>query len=449
MRICDEMRGAVLGDERLSKRTVSIVRQLAAAPAKSFPQATGDDASLEATYRFLNNEAVDPQAVLSPHYRATMERCGQSDAVIVAHDTTEFRFTGERAELGRLTTTDNGFLGHFALAMSSDRVPLGVAGLRTFFRERGTRHPKHGERRPLEERESRRWMDLVREVEERLVGHAKAIHVMDREADFYELLAPLLAADCRFVIRSQFDRATELGTIREEVAAAPVRLKRTVDISARPAAQQPRKARRHPPRKARTAQLQASAKRVTILKARQIGHDLPDSVTVNVVRVFEVDPPDGCEPVEWLLLTTEKIRTARDVSTVIDAYRARWVIEEYFKALKTGCAFEKRQLESRHALLNALALLAPIAWRLLLLRSLAREQTDAPAAHVLTALQLRILQRHERTQLQRTATVAEAMLAIAALGGHIKNNGPPGWQVLGRGLEDLMLMERGAALLKM
>src|SRR5262249_32650407 len=129
MRICDEMRGAVLGDERLSRRMVGIVGQIAAAPAKSFPKATGDDARLEATYRFLNNEAVEPESILSPHYRATAERCGQADAVIVAHDTTEFRFSGERIDLGRLTTTDYGFLGHFALAMDGNRRPLGVAGL--------------------------------------------------------------------------------------------------------------------------------------------------------------------------------------------------------------------------------------------------------------------------------------------------------------------------------
>jgi|tagenome__1003787_1003787.scaffolds.fasta_scaffold20773948_1 hypothetical protein len=449
MRICDEMRGAELGDKRLSNRAVEIVRQMASAPAKSFPKATGDDSSLEATYRFLNNAAVEPEAILAPHYRATAERCAQSDTVIIAHDTTELRFSGQRTDLGWLTTVDYGFLGHFALAMDINRVPLGIAGMRTLFREHDRVPHNGGKRPPREERESRRWMELVSEVEERFAGVGKAIHVMDREADFYELLVPMLATNCRFVIRAQFDRATELGTIREEAEAAPVRLKRTVEISARPRAQQPKKARQHPPRKARVANLKASATSVTILRATMVSRKLPASLKINVVRVFEVDTPDGCEPVEWLLLTTEKIKTARDISVVIDAYCARWVIEEYFKALKTGCGFEKRQLENRHALLNALALFTPIAWRLLLLRSLARERTDTPAADALTPLQLRILQRHERTQLRADATVLEAMLAVAALGGHIKNNGPPGWQVLGRGLEDLLLMERGAALVKM
>ena len=31
-------------------------------------------------------------------------------------------------------------------------------------------------------------------------------------------------------------------------------------------------------------------------------------------------------------------------------------------------------------------------------------------------------------------TMRDAMLGIAALGGHITNNGPPGWIVMGRGL---------------
>jgi hypothetical protein len=450
VRIYDEMRGAEFGDERLAKRMTTIVRQLANAPAKSFPKVTGDDAGLEATYRFLNNESVQPEAILAPHYRATVERCTQSGPVIIAHDTTELRFSGERSGLGRLTTSDYGFLAHVALAMDKERVPLGVAGMQTFFREHGTRRTNHhSERQPIEKRESRKWLELVRVVEERLSGRSQAIHVMDREADFYELIAPLVSAGHRFVIRLRFDRETELSTICEELRGAPAQLSRTVEISARPVAKQPKKRRKHPPRAARTAHLQAGAKRVTIRRAKHLSKDLPEAVTVNVVRVYESNAPEGCEPVEWILLTTEAIDIAESISAVIDMYCARWAIEEYFKALKTGCAFEKRQLENRRALLNALALLAPIAWRLLLLRSLARHRTDAPASDALTALQLRILQRHERTQLKGDATVYDAMLAIAALGGHIKNNGAPGWQVLGRGLEDLLLMERGAALLQM
>ena len=159
-----------------------------------------------------------------------------------------------------------------------------------------------------------------------------------------------------------------------------------------------------------------------------------------------MDAPEGAPPVEWRLITTEPVGTPEEAAAVVDAYRFRWTIEEYFKALKTGCGYEKRQLEGRSALLNALALFAPIAWQLLALRSLARDAGDTPADVLLSPLKLRVLQGHKRTKLRLGATMREAMLAIAALGGHIKNNGDPGWIVLGRGFEDLLLLEHGAAI---
>jgi hypothetical protein len=149
------------------------------------------------------------------------------------------------------------------------------------------------------------------------------------------------------------------------------------------------------------------------------------------------------EPVQWLLATSEPIATTADIERVVDIYRSRWVIEEYFKALKTGCAYEKRQLESDHTLFNGLALLVPIAWQLLLLRTLARDHADIPATQALTETQVAVLVATSAKKLSPLLTVREAMLAIAGLGGHIKNNGDPGWMVLGRGFEHLLMLEKG------
>ena len=120
-----------------------------------------------------------------------------------------------------------------------------------------------------------------------------------------------------------------------------------------------------------------------------------------------------------------------------------WTIEEFFKALKTGCQFEKRQLESAESLLNALAILSQVAWRLLLLRHLARSTKPNPAAQALTAKQLDVLRAVAKRPLPKMPTARETLLAVAALGGHIKNNGDPGWLVLGRGMHDLLLLEMG------
>ena len=164
-------------------------------------------------------------------------------------------------------------------------------------------------------------------------------------------------------------------------------------------------------------------------------------LTMNLVHVIEIDPPAGQEPVEWKLYTTDPIETAEQVLLVVDRYRSRWVIEEYFKAIKTGCAYEKRQLGSIQALLNALAIFVPIAWTLLVLRQECRAKVTAPTA--LTPIQLQVLRAVLRKPLPENPTAVEVLLAIAALGGHIKHNGEPGWQVLGRGFERLLSYEVG------
>jgi hypothetical protein len=123
-------------------------------------------------------------------------------------------------------------------------------------------------------------------------------------------------------------------------------------------------------------------------------------------------------------------------------YRSRWVIEEYFKALKTGCSIEKRQLESYEALANALALLVPVAWRMLLARSAARTSPNAPAKTAFESTELIVL-KHRLKLKTPPKTVKEALYATAKLGGHLKRNGPPGWGTLGKGMEELLLLCAG------
>jgi hypothetical protein len=431
-----------------------VAERLARAPGQSFPKAAGTDAALEATYRFFGNEAVSPEAILQPHIAATQSRCIQAEAVVIAHDSTEFRFSSRREGLGRVASeSSHGFLGHFALAVAAvSRAPLGIVGMETVFREHGTRSPKHNYRRPLEERESRRWLELVRRAGAVVGDVPVAIHVMDREADAYELLAAMDAEHHRFIVRLQFDRAVDTtigrGRISDVVKGRRTLVTREVMLSARvPGLRDPlSRAKKHPYRRGREATLRVSAVAVAIRCPVHLNGRAPEVLRLNVVRVREVGAPQGDEPVEWRLVTSEPIDTAADVAAIVDGYRARWVIEEYFRALKQGCAYERRQLESKHALLNALAVFAPIAWQLLALRQLSRDALDIPADRVLSPLKTTLLQRHPDIRLGQKPTIRQAMLAIAALGGHIKNNGEPGWQVLGRGYEELLILERGAAL---
>lgn len=447
-----EFLGADFGDQRLSKRLLRLVERLIVDPAASFPEAAGGDAALEATYRFFGNESVSPQRILAPHVAATQRRVRAEPRVVIAHDTTEFSFSSAREGLGRINDTGQGFFAHAALAVSADgaRRPLGVVGLQTFTRLSPPKRDKHTEKFAAEERESFRWLSLAREVGA-LLSDTTAIHVMDSEADAYELLAGLIKHQQRFVIRLKFDRkvrgeAGELIRLSEKLPYLTGRFVREVQLAARSAPHHEKRGRkRNASRSTRLATLEFSASAVTIVAPEHLGSRKPDLV-LNVVCVQEVDAPEGTEPVCWLLVTTEPIATCSDIEQIADAYRARWPIEELFKALKTGCAFEKRQLESLSALLNALAVFIPIAFEMLALRSAARVEAERPASTLLRRMQILILERHKDIRLPQGASAQAALKAIAKLGGHITNNGEPGWIVLGRGYQKLLDLEEGARI---
>jgi hypothetical protein len=457
MRIEEEFTGADLGDERLTKRLVTIAQQFKSQPDASYPTAAGCDSALEATYRFLNNAAVNPEAILNPHLEATRRRVRDAGRVVVAHDTTEFVF--RREGMGALGEGRVGFLGHFALAVALDdgRAPLGIVGLETLVRKEKRVGPPIV-RHARTDREELRWFRTVEKAEQNIGKLQALVHVMDREAESYETFTRLIDAGYRFVIRTYHNRATlpegvehvtkravaRLPKIADVLQRAPVLLSFEVPVSARKRVVHANKPK--PAREARMASVECVACTVEIVRPTWARIDGPRSLRVNVVRVREANPPAGCDPIDWQLTTTEPVETARQVEQVIEAYRARWVIEEYFRALKQGCAYEKRQLENVGAILNALAVFVPIAWQLLALRSAARVDADRPASRVLDHLKLELLRRHPKLNLGARPTARAAMLAIAQLGGHISNNGEPGWIVLGRGYERLLTLEEGALL---
>jgi hypothetical protein len=443
----DEFRDAEIPDWRLRERLITLSRSLDENPAAAMPRATKSEAEREAAYRFLGNRRVTMPGILEPHVRATVKRCQEKGSVYVVSDSTVFRFSGERGEnLGRVQSGIRGFIGHFALAVSADgrRVPLGVLGIETIVRSetpKGRRIPSQARRDPT--RESLKWSRLVEQTSQAL-GDVTAVHVMDSDADIYELMAELTVKNRRFIIRASQDRVVEEGLLSEAIEAAPILLEREVQLS--PRKQQTRlpvSRRRTQPREARLAQLTISSRAVTLQRPRSCSEQCPTSIVVNVVRVFERNPPDDQDPVEWVLLTSEPVSTVNEVSAVVDGYRVRWLIEEYFKALKTGCAYETRQHESIRSLSNLLAMLAVIAYRLLLIRSLQRMAPQTPASGAIDARlveALAALLRHRRVPkpLPGNPTIADVFHGIARLGGHITSNGPPGWQVLWRGYHDLL-----------
>jgi hypothetical protein len=440
-----EYEGVTLGDKRLDERLQRIVPQLLAAPSESFPEQMESVADQEALYRFLGNSRVTLEALLSTHHQQTVGRMAGRELVRIVHDTTTFGFDGEREGLGTFVGGGDrrGFLAHVALALSADeqRCPLGVMGVRAFINEHKQRGMTESQKQveylqtPRSEKKSSRWEKLALEVSEVLPTGTGAIHVMDQEADDYSIFSALLAKNQRFVIRAEPGRLTADRIPTDAfLARQQAQFFRNVPLTERDKKQATRE---HPIRMERGAELHVRAGTIVLRRPRTARDAGLEELSLQALHVYEPSPPPGETAIEWMLFTSEPVESPQEIEAIVDHYRARWVIEEYFKALKTGCAFEKRQLCSLDNLLRALGLFVPMAWTLLSLRNLGRDQPDRDALYVLTTEQLlllRVLLEKRRRPFPPAPTVRDAMLGIAALGGHIKNNGAPGWLVLGRGL---------------
>jgi hypothetical protein len=448
-----------LGDPRRTRRVMQTVENLASNPRASFPDAMGSEADIEGAYRLMSSRHVSMVALNEAHAEVTARRALAAGRVLAIHDTTSFEFKhADAEEVGYLNTGKAGFFAHYTLVVNADDLcqPLGIAHVEDFHRKKAPSKPsakghlkrkRSGAETVLDPaRESMRWFRGFEATSQRLDG-VEVIHVADREGDNYDLLAQAVAQGHRFVIRARvLTRRVEgpdgdCETLRTVIAGARGKIKREVDLSARKQPSAPRSSNKK--REARSAKLAFSATKVIFRRPRYQPASLPEEVEVNVVRVFEPNPPRGEEPVEWVLLTSEPIATKRDVVTIVDIYRARWLIEECNKALKTGCRYEDRQFESRDALLTLLAMTLPIAVELLWLRAACRQNPNSPATHVLTPLQLKILVKMGSRKLSPRPTVHDALWAIAALGGHMKTNGEPGWLVLHRGMTKLLAYEQG------
>jgi len=441
-----ELDGIDLGDARLDRRARQIAERVAHDPSKSFPKLVEDPSELEGLYRFFQNDRIQARDLLRPHLAATAKRCAPEAVIRVAHDTTGLRFDGDREGMGPLARNGSGFYAQFALAIGEGegRVPLGVVAIDDFVRPIKTERISPSARTkkalctPREEKESAKWMRSVAAAEEAL-AHPAVLHVMDREADDYTLLAQLVAKRVRFVIRGDGERRLQHQgeKLCERLQGASAVFFRTVVLTDRT---KPKKG--HTARRERSARLNVRSCSVELHKTIRAQTEVP-SIVLNVVQVFEPDPPPGEPAVEWTLFTTEPIDSPAAVETIVDHYRARWRIEEYFRALKSGCSVEKRQLEDREALVRVLAIFAPIAWRLLAMRTLSRLEKPPPASTLFDDIDLRavrFLAKKRKRQLPLNPTVRDVMLVLAAAGGHLKRNGDPGWITIGRGYDDFMLV---------
>jgi hypothetical protein len=432
---------------------VAVAAALFSDPASSIPVAMKQWSQSKALYRFMSNKEVSHAMLLDGHIQATVERCSQHRRILVAHDTTHCSYGGRRegGDLGPVDTTGEtrGFLAHSALAFTPDsRLPLGILGQRVWVRDASPHGREESQfEREKRHKESEKWGEVARSVDQAFsqAGSAKPIitDVFDGEGDHFATIETLRGLGHDFIIRATRDRlldveaaqdedegAEEYKYISEAAALAPVLGTVEVTIPVREG------------RPERRARLELRSVGVHIMPPK-ISRRVGDPIEVGLVYASEIGTlPEG-EPICLLLLTGQPATSVADAYRTVQEYLFRWIIEEFHKALKTGCSLEKRELRTFHRLTNLLAILGPIAVQMLRLRHMSRQEPQEPASASLNPLQLEAL-RLLRPEVPTQSTARQALRAIAGIGGFLgrKADGEPGWLTLWRGFRDLLLAER-------
>lgn len=441
----EELARSQLGHAARDKRLVAVGVALAASPGASMPKAFEDWAGLKGAYRFFSNEAVTHQGILGGHVAATAQRCMGRPVVLAVQDTTCLTFSHPVEEDGSINDMPavHGLFVHTALGIdSSTHQVLGVLSQQVYARQGKRPAEETGAQRKQRRRESERWQEGSCQVADALAQapsgqRPRVLHVFDREGDIFEALEMLDALGEGFVIRATHNRRLKTKACRgahllEAVRRAPVRGQRRVLVP------------RGPGRAERLAVLEVRACAVQVLPPCNRGRK-GDCLPLHVVLAQEAHPPRGVKKLSWCLLTREPIATLAQCLEVVRAYEARWRVEEFHMGLKTGCALERHQLGTRHAMQNLLALCSVIAWGMLALRDAARQPSPPAASELLSDVQLALLRQLRPKLLPSNPNASQALRALASLGGFIgrKADGEPGWRTLWSGWQRLLQAELG------
>jgi hypothetical protein len=306
---------------------------------------------------------------------------------------------------------------------------------------------------PIEEKESHRWLQSLRNTKE-IAGDTQIITVCDREADIYEFFKLSDEIKSPVLVRAKVNRAVNKRSRYAEKAVIklwnhmdkqPEAGTITVEIPQR------RKTPHCEKRDARAATL--TIKHGSFLfnpPSNNIKHksqELPD-IKMYAVYVYETNPPTGAEPVEWMLLTNLPVLNYSDAYEKVRWYCLRWRIEMYFKMLKSGFHVEECRLGDAERLTRYLTVMSVVAWRLFMVTLIARTDPNIPCTKLLADYEWKVLflkVNKNKALPRKPPAIGEVVVWIAKLGGFLarKGDGVPGMITLWRGWKRLADLTEG------
>lgn len=437
-----EMEGVDLSDARLERRLIRVAEELSGQPEYPINQASEDVAATKAAYRLFDNERVTAEGILSPHRDKTLLRMRDEPVVLAIQDTSFFNFSSHRKTQGLGPIGDSsaklqGLLLHSTLAVTPKGLPLGLLWQRCWAREGFRESPEAHEDLPIEEKESYRWVEALRDTAKLISAPREGsmlVTVADRESDIYEFLLEAQRLDAKYVIRACHNRRLDsdgVNYIQEALTGIKPQAEIELDV----------------PTQNRRAVLRVTFVPITLRP--------PDRITTSkqklqvscwAIKTQEVHPPQGKDPLSWTLLTNISVASVDSAIEKIHWYRRRWAIEEFHKILKSGCSIEDCRLQTAERLRRYIALFCIIAWRIFWMVHIKRADPSAPADIVLTKTEIGTLCSLKRFKSKipnlNKLAVKHAVIAVACLGGYLnrRNDPPPGPTVLWRGWQRLSSM---------
>ena len=387
------------GDKRLNKRYSKIFHDICMHISLSIPQALPHYSDCEAVYRFVNNDKVNYCDLLAEHGYQTLNRMqdlSSVDTILAVQDTTSIDLTSKNIgkKLGHLENiASKGYFYHPTMLVTPDNQVLGMVQNNIWTRDpeaeilSAKEKRERNRQRPIEEKESVRWLSSFKEVDSiaKQYRQKQFVSIGDRESDMIDLIseACLESTVAKIIIRSAHDRKTlkddnQIKLLWEQLLESNVKI--TYDISI-PATHK---------REARKSIVEVRCKKVNIIPP-QIFKD-KRTIEINVVCVTEInDEVPENERLDWLLLTTLPIDTEDQVNKVITYYKQRWKIEVFFRVLKSVCKVESHHFRNPSAYLACLAIKIICACRVLYMGQVCISSPDLDPNIIFSELELKII----------------------------------------------------------
>ncbi len=412
---------------------------------KPLSQVFNNASALKRTYEFLTLPKTSFEKLIQPNHLETAHKISELPIILAVGDTTYLdykKILAKREEYGPIGNGGNGLILHSTLAVNPENgQPLGLLWEKLWHREHQKKKQKTQKKiRQFSEKESYRWVEAFSEVQklwdENPVTQEtppKVIHVFDREGDIAEVFDKVSQiADIGLVVRAAHNRALSEpdSYLWEEVISQPVQFIMEIKLP---------KTKKRPERQAKLAIRYAPLKLRSPQRLKN-----QEYFEIYAVYAVEIDQPEGIEPVEWMLLTTEEVLNSTQARVILRWYTYRWRIEEYHKILKSGCAVESYRLQGS-SMEVLLGFLTNIAAKLLKITYLNRTEPKTPARSLLSKTQLEVLKASSVQSIPSVLTVAWAISALARLGGYLEHrkNSPIGITVLWRGWSELQQLSQG------